>query len=272
MKKSQIILIVVVIVLVGIIYSLPRVVVDNAEESENIGQNDAVATDSVLQAHDARVSDGEKDAVSSLIAKLKIADSKEKFTIFADSLAGIYRKSGIYDSAAYYLGEAAAQYPTVDNMEKAGNAYYEAFGFAMSQEKMAVLAEETRSYLNKVLEDQPERLDLKTKVAMTHVSSTNPMQGIMMLREVLEEDPTNQEALFNMGVLSMQSGQYKRAVERFEELIGYYPENVQGQFYLGVSYLESNQKNKAKKQFQLVQDMTEDPMILSSVENYMGQL
>jgi Tfp pilus assembly protein PilF len=109
-------------------------------------------------------------------------------------------------------------------------------------------------------------------MAMTYVSSANPMQGITMLREVLEEDPTNEDGLFNMGVLSMQSSQYKRAAERFEELVKHHPDNVQGQFYLGVSYFESKQNNKAKQQFELVQNMSKDPMVLASVKGYLERL
>jgi TolA-binding protein len=75
-----------------------------------------------------------------------------------------------------------------------------------------------------------------------------------------------------MGVLSMQSGQYGRAVERFEELVKVHPQNLQGQFYLGVSYFESKEKNKAKAQFELVKKMTQDPMILSSVQGYLDKL
>lgn len=107
---------------------------------------------------------------------------------------------------------------------------------------------------------------------MTYVSSANPMQGITMLREVLEKDPQNEDGLFNMGVLSMQSGQYKKAAERFEELIKYHPQNVQGQFYLAVSYFESNEKNKAKAQFEAVKKITQDPMILSSIQSYLDKL
>ncbi|UCS94416.1 tetratricopeptide repeat protein [Echinicola marina] len=272
MKKSQIILVVAVIVAVGVLYSLPRVVVDSSEEGQNMAQQGDATSEPVTEAHNASVADSDKSTVSGLAAKLKKEENKENFVIFADSIATIYANAGMYDSAAYYLGLSAEKYPDSKSLEKAGDAYYEAFGFAMDQDKMVYLAEQTRSYLNQVLEKSPERLDLKTKVAMTHVSSTNPMQGIMMLREVLEQDPQNEEALFNMGVLSMQSGQYKKAVERFEELISHHPDNVQGQFYLGVSYFEAKQKNKAKKQFQLVKDMTEDPMIISSVDNYLGQL
>jgi cytochrome c-type biogenesis protein CcmH/NrfG len=61
-------------------------------------------------------------------------------------------------------------------------------------------------------------------------------------------------------------------VERFEELINYHPDNLQGQFYLGVSYFEANQRNKARAQFEAVKDMTQDAMILESVQSYLDRL
>ncbi len=272
MKKSQIILLLVVIVAVGLLYSLPRVVVDNTEENEGLEQADTAASASAEEIHNANLSLSDRERVDQLRSQLEKEENKEKFAIFADSIASFYVSSGMYDSAAYYLGRSAEEFPETKSWEKAGNAYYEAFGFAMEDEKAIYLAKQTRKYLNKVLENDPSRLDLKTKVAMTYVSSSNPMQGIMMIREILEEDPQNREALFNMGILSMQSGQYKKAVGRFEDLVQYHPDHIQGQFYLGVSYFESKQKNKAKKQFQKVKSMTDDPMIISSVDNYLGQL
>lgn len=274
MKKSQIILLIAVIVTVAVLYSLPRVVVDNNGDDEGLEQEDSSTASSSPEEdlHDAELSETDKGQIASLSGKLAKEENKENFVIFADSISSIYEESGMFDSAAYYLGLTAERFPELESWEKAGNAYYEAFGFAMDEAKMSHLAAQTRKHLKKVLEQNPDRLDLKTKVAMTYVSSSNPMQGITMLREILEEDPQNEQALFNMGVLSMQSGQYKRAVDRFEDLVKHHPDHIQGQFYLGVSYFESKQKSKAKKQFQLVKDMTEDPMILSSVDNYLGQL
>jgi tetratricopeptide (TPR) repeat protein len=274
MKKSQIIIIAVGVAVIGLLYSLPRVVVDNEEGNVGIGEQSAPpASGSSAEAlHDAPVSEEAREALDVISGELEGEREREKFLVLADTLALIYTQVGKFDSAAYFLEKAALKFENPQTLEKAGNAYYEAYTFAMNEEKVAFLAEKTRNYLNKVLDVYPQRLDLKTKVAMTYVSSANPMQGITMLREILEEDPTNEDGLFNMGVLSMQSGQYKRASERFEELVRYHPANLQGQFYLAVSYFESKQNNKAKRQFQQVQNMSDDPMVLASVENYLERL
>ncbi|MBS9523331.1 tetratricopeptide repeat protein [Litoribacter alkaliphilus] len=272
MKKSQIIVLTAGVALVAGLYTLPRVVVDNAEEGQSVENTAAAEAPVAEDMHNPNAKAVDYDQVAELRSKMEVEENKENFAIFADSIGSLYASSGKYDSAAYYYAQAADKVPAPARWEKAGNAYYEAYGFAMNQEKINTLAGKTQDYLNKVLEQHPERLDLKTKVAMTYVTSENPMQAIGMLREILEQDPQNGSALFNMGVLSMQSGQYKRAAERFEDLVSYHPEHIQGQFYLGVSYFESKQKNKAKKQFELVKSMTQDSMILNSVENYLDRI
>ncbi len=272
MKKSQIIFLVAGVMLIAVLFSLPMVVVESNDEEDMAMEEDDLGSPFSENQHNSALTPEAQDAISRLRGEMNAEEDKEKFATFADSTAAVFAKGGKLDSAAYYYGLAADNVPSLPNLEKAGNAYYEAFGFSMDEGKTSRLASKTRTYLNKVLEEDPSRLDLKTKVAMTYVSSSNPMQGITMLRDILEQDPTNEEALFNMGILSMQTGQYKRAAERFEELVRHHPENTQGQFYLGVSYFESNQKSKAKKQFEALRGLTDDEQILTGVENYLDRL
>lgn len=275
MKGSQLVLIGLGLAAIVGLYALPKVVVDNDPQNaaiEDTQSEDANADASML--HKNELSSDQKSIAEQLKAKLSDQNSTDaEKTGFAKELSEIYKSEGIFDSAAFYLKEALLINPTdLSLIEQTGNAYYEAYTFALDKEKVEDLANKTREYLGKILEGDASRLDLKTKIAMTYVSSSNPMQGITMLREVLDQDPTNEDGLFNMGVLSLQSGQYDRASERFQELVKYHPENLQGQFYLGVSYFESKEKNKAKAQFELVRSMTQDPMILESIRTYLEKL
>lgn len=272
MKKTQIIFLTLGIVLTAVLFRLPTIVVDNDNDEVVIEENDLGNSLRFEDQHTSTLSPEAKAIIERLKGEMESEENKEKLAIFADSTASIYTEKGKLDSAAYFYALAADNIPIAERWEIAGNAYYEAFGFSMDDEKTQSLASKTRFYLNKVLEERPDRLDLKTKVAMTYVSSNNPMQGITMLREILEQDPKNESALFNMGVLSMQSGQYLRAVERFEELVLHYPANIEGQFYLGVSFFESNQKNKAKKQFETLKPLTNDPQIQAGIKNYLERL
>ncbi|MFN3998767.1 tetratricopeptide repeat protein [Algoriphagus sp.] len=275
MKKSQLILIVLGIVIISGLYALPKVVVDNkagttAVEDPMTAEN---SSPNVSELHANELSSDNQSQADQLKSTLTASGEPSERIDAAKTLASIYQNGGMFDSAAYFLGKAVELKSTdLLLIEEAGKAYYEAFSFALDKAKVEDLAEKTRTYLNQVLDKDPSRLDLKTKVAMTYVSSANPMQGITMMREILEADPQNEDGLFNMGILSMQSGQYKRAAERFEELVKYHPDNLQGQFYLAVSYFESKEKNKAKAQFEEVKKMTQDPMILESVQSYLDRL
>lgn len=272
MKKLQVVLIGTGIAAVAGLYLLPKVVVDNEATGEKM-ESGAEASTTISESHENELSSQNRIQADQLIAQFRTAPTTEEKVAAAQVLAGIYKEEGLFDSAAYYWTEASILWP--DNLfivEEAGKANYEAFSFALDKNKVEALAEKTRSFLTQVLEKDPTRLDLKSKLAMTYVSSSNPMQGITLLREILEEDPKNEEGLFNMGVLSMQSGQFDRAIDRFEDLVKAHPQNIQGQFYLGVSYFESKDKNKAKAQFELVKKMTDDPMILESIQGYLDKL
>lgn len=273
MSKQSIILVGAALVLVVILFSLPKSVVDNSDTTSLADEQSVDMGSSPDSLHQVQITEADQDILNRLIGQLaNYKEDPKKTTIFADSIASVYQRIGKLDSTAYYAGIAADAANELTMWEKAGNAYYEAFGFAMNETKLNELGDKTRFYLNKVLDAKPDRLDLKTKVAMTYMVSSNPMQGVGMLREVLAADPKNEQALFNMGLLAIQSTQYDRAVERFEEFVGYYPDHVQGNYYLGVSYFEAKQKKKAKEQFEKVKKMDADPVLQSSVDSYLKSL
>ncbi len=210
MKRSQLILLAIGIIAIGGLYALPKAVVDTKGDADSISQENESPppkpTDPV-SLHEPELSSDQVEEIVSLRAQIEGENSKESKVSATLALADIYQKLSKYDSAGYYLGLAFEEKQELELAEKAGLAYYEAFSFALDSDKVAKTAELTRGYLSKVLDKDPSRLDLKTKIAMTYVSSANPMQGITMMREILKQDPQNEDALFNMVVVSMQYGQ-----------------------------------------------------------------
>ncbi len=252
---------------VWLIFLLPKSVVENENQM-------TAAVDSTVQVAGPHNSTSEdlKKTIKSLKTQYLESSSNEKNAIFADSLRGLYTRAGQFDSAAWFAEKAATFLNTTESFLKAGNSYYDAYTFAMDKEKQNALAEKTREYLGKVLNAQPKNLEVKTKIAMTYLSSSSPMQGISMLREVLKDDPKNEYALFNMGMLSIQSGQYDRAIERLEELVNINPAHVQGQLLLGVAYMNKGKKEKAREQFEKVKKLDNDPAVQATVDSYLKDL
>jgi len=267
MWKNRTLLLIVGIVFIGLLYSLPKVVVAT--------KDDQVSEDSVTEKenfHKSEASPQDQEKISNLKSELKKAENSEKSHIFADSLAEAFRSVNQWDSAAYYLGEQAGEQPSVENLLKAGEAYFQAQGFAVSQSEVENLGAKAREFFDKVLMENPEDLDTKTRKAITYVASSNPMQGIILLREVLEQDPENELALFNMGMLSMQSSQWDKAVERFSKLIEINPENSKAHFYLAVSYMQLNEKDSASEHFMKVKELDKDPEVQANVDSYLKDL
>lgn len=62
--------------------------------------------------------------------------------------------------------------------------------------------------------------DSKLEEALAYVrQGTDPMKGIMMLREMVEKDSSNVLAHFYLGEFSLQSGQLDKAIDRFNKVL-----------------------------------------------------
>lgn len=272
MLKTRIILLIVGVVTIGLLFLLPKVVVENERQLEAASTHrDTSSVQKLPNPHGVIAKDLTKK-IKGLRARYLTGSRKEKNAIFADSLATLYRQAGKFDSAAWFAEEASTFFNTKESFLKAGENYYDALTYAVEPEKQRALAEKTRGFYNRVLAAEPKNLEAKTKIAMTYVSSSTPMQGIAMLREVLAEDPRNELALYNMGMLSIQSGQYDRAIERLHELVIVNPGHVQGQLLLGVAYVGKGDKAGAKQQFEKVKQLDKDPSVQATADSYLKDL
>ena len=270
MRKTRIILLIVSILFIAVLFFLPKSVVEN--ESQLKEGADPRTSSSLPSNPHTQTPQAIRSDINRLRARYLSALTEEKNAIFADSLASLYNQAGLFDSAAWYAERATTFFKTNESLIRAGNAYYEAYTFAIDRDKQNVLAEKTREIFGKVLETDPNNLEVKTKMAMTYLSSKSPMRGIAMLREVLNTDPKNELALFNMGMLSIQSGQYAKAGEWLEKLTVVNEKHLQGQLLLGVAYMNQGEKEKARQQFEKVKKMDTDPAVQATVNSYLEEL
>jgi outer membrane protein len=269
MLKTRIILILASAIVIWLVFLLPKAVVEN--ESQLKGEDSVETQTSIPAKGHSNVPVALTNSIKTLRAQYLTDASNQKNAIFADSLGGLYTQSGQFDSAAWFSEQSATFFKTTESYLKAGNSYYEAYTFAINKEKQNVLAEKAREWLGKVIEANPKNLDAKSKIALTYFSS-NPPQGVALIREVLAEDPKNEFALFNLGMLAIQSAQYDRAIERLNELIAVNPKHIQGQLLLGVAYLNKGNKEKARQQFETVKKLDNDPAVQATVDSYLKDL
>lgn len=270
MQKSQLILTFVALLVAIVLFQLPKSVVRNQENQLNTATNTNPPSKDSL--HQPSLSATQQKELSLLRKKFNQATDKEKKLIFADSLAEGFQRFNQFDSAAYYLALVAQKYPSKEIWTKTGNAYFEAFRFAVNGEKAAKMGEKSREFFQKILEVDPKALDIKTKMGVTFTATNNPMQGIALIREVLEQDPNNEFALLNLGMLSMQSKQYDKAVGRFEQILKLNPKNEEAMFYLSECYINLGQKDKGKTLLQNLSKNSQDSLMRVAAKTYLNEL
>lgn len=270
MKGKIWIVVVIALIAIGGLYSLPRVVVSSQQRNlKTYTDTTQVATadtnNTAAEVHETTLSAEQKNTLNQLTvaynkAGVGVAKAKAAF-----KLSDFYTNIRKFDSAAKYAEYAALANPTEANFVKAGDKYYDAFSFAVDSKKSATLGEKARQWYQKALDGNASLLNVKANMAMTYISTSTPMQGIMMLREVLKDDPTNEVALFNMGLLSMRSNQYEKAIERFRQLLKVRPNNTKAQFYLAVSLAQTGKNQEALEQLQQVKSLEKDPTIQAAI-------
>ncbi len=270
MTRVRIILFSIAILATIGIYLLPQYVVEDKKEK--------VALSEPLESEENHGQVGQ-DIPENLQATINTykelmlnSESLEKSAIFADSLAEAFKNGFFFDSAAHYLGLAAREIKSLEAYKKAGDAYFEAFNFAVSESKRNTLGIQAREFYQMVLDSNPKDLDAKANLAVTYVTSAAPMQGIMILRGILEEDPSHELALFNLGLLSITSGQFENAVGRFTTLLENHPDNQEARLYLGYCYLETRETEKARKELESILNSDAEESIKATAQGYLESI
>ncbi|MEM0938454.1 MAG: tetratricopeptide repeat protein [Bacteroidota bacterium] len=234
MKKSQLYLTVGAIILVVVLYQLPRSVVENDQLQEVTETN----------KHSLEIPINVRNRIIELRSLIKTEENINKKARFTHALARVYLDFGVIDSAILCAKDIATWNGNASEIE--ADIYFTAFERSTTSENGIIYAEKAREILKQLLDKDPDNLFLKNRFAMTLIASENPMVGIGMLREIVAQDETNRQAIMNLGLLSIQSGQFEKAKARFEKLILLDSLDSEAMLYLAVSMIELDQSSQAR--------------------------
>lgn len=114
----------------------------------------------------------------------------------------------------------------------------------------------------------------RTMEAVALVNGSDPMRGIMMLRQIAEEEPENAEAQWHLGLFSVQSGQMERALERFKKVRDLDAEGYPDVwFYLGRTYATLDSTDQAISCLTRYRSLVvEDTAITRQVDGFLKEL
>lgn len=189
-----------------------------------------------------------------------------------DSLGKMWDRVNMPHISAHYYEQLAIQNPDEKNWLNAAYRYYDAFRLMNDSVFRKMYVDKAISSYTKVLEINPDNLNAKTDLGICYAEeSTNPMQGITMLREVVAKDPKHEMAQYNLGILSVRSGQYEKAVERFEKVLEVNPASMEARFLLGKTYAMMGKKDLALKNLKMIPE-SEDSRLNSEVNTLINQI
>lgn len=270
LNKKQLILVFGGIVVFVLLYFAPRKraaepskSVETVQETDELSflKNSFKSLDSVkIKQFEILMDKLEKD--NDKIDKLLVVDS-------IISLTQLVRKPSI---EAIFLEKKALLTDSINDFAKAADAYFFAVRFLPENERKFFYDKAIKLY-TKLLETSPMNFEAKNNLAVCYVEgSTNPMQGIGLLREVLEVDSNNINAYLNLGYFAVKSGQYDKAVERFEKVLKIDPNYTQAYVYLGDVFETKKDFAKAITYYEKYKATLNDEATISEIDKYILSL
>ena len=276
LKGKQIAVIGLVVVLMGLLFSLDikglvKEDEHTGEAAGNTAQTTAINLEAVSEAGKQTLSANISQQITELENQLKTADASSKADL-QRQLAQKWDDVNIPAPGAFYYEEIAKASNKSEDWLKAGNLFTSAYQATQDSTIQPTLVQKAIGAFQKVLEQQPANLDAKTGLGVAYVSGTpNPMQGIQLLREVVEKDPENINANINLGLFSMKSGQFAKAVNRFKTVIAKDPK-PETWLYLAMAYENLGEKENAISAYTKGKELAADPSVDKLVDQKLQEL
>jgi tetratricopeptide (TPR) repeat protein len=257
-KKPQWITVVAAIILTATIFVFGRRVPSTKpvivqEHSEDDGhQHDvgnALTIDSILLIAKKQLSPEQVNRISLLESSISRGDVKNQQLKIYHQLSHFWGDSmQFFAPYAWYEAEAAR----LENSEKTLTFAARLFLDNLQGEENPGLrqwgAMQAKDLFERSLQINPENDSAKVGLGACYLFgniSSNPMEGIAMIRQVVEKDSTNLYAQLTLAKGSLLSGQLDKAITRLNTVTRLDPDNIEAVLMLADTYERMNDKKTA---------------------------
>lgn len=110
-----------------------------------------------------------------------------------------------------------------------------------------------------LLEFQPEKTDIRNKLAMVLIRKKKFKEAEGELRTVLAAEPTNFNALDSLGLLMSQTGRLPEAVQQFQAAIKANPQDAMAHYHLGQAYAALGDPGAARQAYSQALELANQP-------------
>lgn len=200
----------------------------------------AQAKQQLTAPQEARITALENTVIRGDIQEQKIHTYHQLARFWIDS-------ARVFEPYAYYTGEAAKLENSEKNLTFAARLFAERLMVSDNPAMQNWLASSGKVLFEQALAINPKNDSNRIGLGACYIFGnlgSNPMEGILPIRQIADKDPSNVYAQMTLGLGGKKSGQYDKAVERFSLVLRKDPSNIEAIFHIAECYdLKGDKQN-----------------------------
>ncbi len=178
-------------------------------------------------------------------------------------LARFWKDSAkLFEPYAFYTGEAAKLENTEKNLTFGARLFLDRLMTSENPAMQTWLASNAKVLLENALKINSANDSSKIGLGACYIFgniSSNPMEGILPVREIVQRNPENVYAQMVLGLGGKKSGQFDKAIERFQAILKINPSNVEAVFNIAESYDQKGDKANAIAYYEKAKQLVNIP-------------
>jgi len=272
MSVKQIIWVVVLLAAaIGIYLFGSRVAPGQKEPSQAEEKSNLPETQIWDEANQA-LSEDESKKVAGMEKAIDTLTNPEQRAMIYEGLSAFWNKKGFPAASALSRLYGARQTGNSNALHAAGSMLMHAAELSTDSNTQKFLFGESLDALQKAASTDSGNLDIQADWARAIVlTSANPMEGIMRLRNITQQEPRHLLANYHLARMAITSGQLPKAVARFRQIIDWYPSYPDAYLGLGEAYHEMGQTDSALFFLNQYKGLVPDPDLHQQVDEYIRQ-
>lgn len=285
MKKQQYVLSAIALILCIALYIGGKTVPDKTAattHSEDDGHDHSAESPqkidftSMLASAKATITPNQAQRLTALENSVTRGDVKEQQIHAFHEMARFWLDSARkFELYAYYTSEAAKLENSEKSLTFAARLFLDRLMMSGDPAMQTWLANNAKVLLENALKINPandsSRIGLGSCFLFGNISS-NPMEGINMIRQVVEKNPGNIYGQMMLALGGKKSGQYDKAIERFLLIVQKEPDNIEAVFHIAECYDLKGDKPNAILYYEKAKQLVKIPQAKEELNNRIMEL
>jgi tetratricopeptide (TPR) repeat protein len=272
MSNKQIIWIVVLLAAAMSIYFLGNRVAPVTTDPAQLDQESALPETQIWNEANQSLNEDERKKVTGMEQAIDTLTNPEQRAMIYEGLSAFWNKKGFPAASALSRLYGARQTGSGSALHAAGAMLMHAAEMSTDSNTQKFLFGESLDALERASKLDSTNLDIQADWARAVVlTSANPMEGIMRLRQITQSDPRHLRANHHLARMAITSGQLPKAVARFRQIIEWYPAYPDAYLGLGEAYHEMGNSDSALYFLKQYKGLVSDPDLHQQVDEYIRQ-